>query len=89
MHDIIERKIDTAEGVFLTRTQRVKEIVDTNKALRNEGLTGINGMKLVARIPTSVVDHYCAINKISLNEFLTNQKHKKKLLNDPNFSDFR
>lgn len=89
MHDIIEKKVDTAEGTLITRTQRVKEIIDTNKALRNEGLTGRNGMTLVGRIPTSIVDHYCAINKITLNEFLTNQDHKKRLLNDPNFSDLR
>jgi hypothetical protein len=85
-----EKYIDGGDsGLVIERTQYVAGIIDNNKRMRNEGYTGRNGYTLVGSIPTSIVDAYCATNKITLREFLQNPDHKKRLLNNPDFSDLR
>lgn len=63
--------------------------VDHLKALHNEGFSQNKGLTFVGSIPASILDAYCAVNKITFREFRQNPEHKKRLLNNSDYSDFR
>ena len=80
---------DSDGGLVVQRRQLVGDHVDYCKARANEGLHGFPDFKLKASIPAVVVEHYCAINGITLREFLGNPEHAKRIVNDPAFADLR
>lgn len=77
------------DGIVVQREQYVGDIRDYCIARHNEGHHGSRDMKLMASVPVAIVDHYCAVNNITLREFMHNKEHTRRLLNDPAFADFR
>lgn len=77
------------EGMVIAREQYVGDIRDYCIARHNEGHHGTKDMPLLASIPAVIVDHYCAVNKITLREFMSGREHVRRMLNDPALADFR
>ena len=77
------------EKALVVTEQYVGDIRDNCIAMQNEGKHGSKDMKLAGSIPTAIVDHYCAVNQISLREFMRNGEHWRRLLYSPEFADFR
>jgi hypothetical protein len=86
-----ERWISHEDGsITVARQQLVGDHVDYCTARRNEGLHGPSkDFKLMASIPAVVVEHYCRIRGITLQEFTRNREHAKAIVNDPAFADLR
>jgi hypothetical protein len=53
------------------------------------GEVGSSEMRHAASIPSVIVDRYCNEHNISLNEFIGNKDHIKRILNDPSLEYFR
>jgi hypothetical protein len=53
------------------------------------GLTGSHEMKHAAKIPKVIVQEYLKRADISMHEFMANDEHISRLLNDPSFSSYR
>src|ERR1700744_2180235 len=77
------------DETVIVHAERFAGLVDHCKALHNEGFHGSKEMRHVAAIPGILIEHYCFINHVSWDEFFSDPKHIKKLLNDPEFSAFR
>ena len=52
-------------------------------------MTGSSELKHAARFDAEVVDQYCRNAGITLNEFMVNPVHVRRMLNDPALSGFR
>jgi len=74
---------------IIERVQDVEPILETCKAFHNEGLHGESDMKHAARIPNVIIERYLNDNHITMQEFMNNEEHIKRLLNDPSLSHFR
>lgn len=80
---------DDNDRIVIVQEQNVGAIVDDCKARSNEGFHE-NGLgKHVARIPNVVVEHYLNVNRITLQEFMRDDTHMRRLVNDPAFADLR
>lgn len=77
------------EGFVVQREQYVGDIRDYCIARANEGHHGAKDFKLMASLPTVVIEHYCNTNQITLREFMRNPEHAKRMVNDPALADFR
>ena len=77
------------EGAVIVRSGLVGGVVDMCKELHNTGMHGTKDTKHLASVPALVVEHYCNVNGIKLQEFMRDSAHIKRLLNDPAFADFR
>jgi len=89
-YDVAEKwNMDGDGNITVQRQQFVADHVDYCKARANEGLHGLPDFKLKASIPVTVVEAYCRINGITLQEFMTNREHTRRIVNDPNFADLR
>jgi hypothetical protein len=86
---ITEKVFFNDDGYVVQREQRVAGIVDYCKARHNEGRHGFKDFKLMGKLPEEMVNHYCAVNKVSFREFLKNPEHVKRMINDPALADFR
>ena len=85
-----ERWIEQDDKLVYQRQQvGLQSIVDHAKALSNEGFHGAKDFKHVAKIPEIVIDHYCQTNQITMREFIANPEHIARLVNSPEFADFR
>jgi len=82
---------DTEDGgAVVVREQQVGEIAEWCRARQNQGMwSDQDGNKHAARLPNTVIEHYCTVHGINLAEFVRNPEHVKRLCEDPNFADFR
>jgi hypothetical protein len=71
------------------RIQDCTPIVDTTKALHNEGIHGSSEMRHAARLPMVIVEQYCNERGIGFDEFMQNDAHLRAVLNDPALAAFR
>jgi hypothetical protein len=76
-------------AMTVQRTQDCTPIVEHTKALQRAGHTGSSEMKHAAKLPFVIVETYCNVNGITFAEFMQNNVHIKRVLNDPNLADFR
>jgi len=81
--------VEEGDDVHIVREQLTGPILDACAELRNSGMHGSKDMRHVASVPHVVVEHYCNVNGIDLREFMANPEHARRLLNSPEFSDFR
>jgi hypothetical protein len=82
--------VESADGsAHIVREQLVGPVVDTCKELHNAGLHGAKEARHLASIPHVVVEHYCNVQGIDLREFMRNPEHARRMLNAPEFADFR
>lgn len=77
------------DKIAIQRVQDCTEIMESAKRLQAEGEHGSSELRHVARVPVVIVERYCNDNKITFAEFIRDQKHMSRLLNDPDLSYFR
>jgi len=77
------------EGSVVVREQYVGDIRDWCLAAHNEGRHGRSEMKHVARIPNIVIEHYLNVHQVTMQDFMRNPEHLRRMLNDPALADFR
>lgn len=71
------------------RVQDCTPIAERAKALHNEGYHGSSEMKHAASIPMVIIEKYMNEQKISFEEFMGNQEHIRRVVNNPDNSVFR
>jgi hypothetical protein len=76
-------------SLVIERNERFDGLLDTCKALHNEGLHGASDMPLYAAVPGILIEDYCNRNGVTFSEFMANQEHVKRFLNDPALAYFR
>lgn len=86
---IIHRHNDGNGTLTFETVQDCTAIAERAKSMHNSGNHGSSEMKLAATIPNVFVDDYCNRNNITFHEFLKNEEHIKRLLNDPAIDHFR
>lgn len=88
---ITEEWSENSEGLVVQRSQTgIADHIDYCQARANEGFHGPDkDFKLKASIPTILIEHYCQQHGISLQEFMTNREHVKRMVNDPDLAYFR
>lgn len=78
-----------SDRTVVAHTERFDGLVDTVKAMANEGMHGSKEMKLMAVVPGIIIEQYCFMTGISWAEFFADKKHIKALCNDPAFAYLR
>jgi hypothetical protein len=86
---IIHRHNDGKGTLTFERVQDCNAIAEAAMKQQNSGLTGSADVKLAARLPLVMVEAYMNNNNITMHEFLNNQDHIKRLVNDPALAHFR
>ncbi|MCF2133874.1 MULTISPECIES: hypothetical protein [Mycetohabitans] len=79
----------TDNGLVVERRERFDGLVDTCKALHNSGLHGDKNMPLYAHVPAVFIEDYLNRTGITFAEFMAEQSHIKRFLNDPALAYFR
>ena len=79
----------TDRGLIVERRERFEGLVDTCQALHNAGLHGAKDMPLYAHVPAVLVEDYLNRTGITFAEFMAEQAHIKRFLNDPALAYFR
>ncbi|MES2637559.1 MAG: hypothetical protein V4605_09555 [Pseudomonadota bacterium] len=85
----IHRHHDGQGTITVESVQDCNAIIESITRQKTEGKTGSADMKLAARLPNVIVETYLNLNNISFSEFMGNQEHIKRILNDPALSKFR
>lgn len=84
---------DRPDEFVVAHTARFDGLVDLVGKMRNEGIELMGGpgkeMRHVAEIPGIVVEQYCFQNGVSWAEFWADDKHIKRMCNDPDLAYFR
>lgn len=80
--------IDNGDATFKS-SQDCTKILEHTKRLHNEGIHGGDEMRHAARIPQVIVEQYLNQNGILFSEFMSNEVHIKRMLNDPALAGFR
>lgn len=79
----------TDEGFVVERTQRFDGLVDTCKALHNEGFHGTSDMRPLIHLPGVLIDAWCTKRGVSFDLFMRDQRLQSEMINDPDLSVFR
>jgi hypothetical protein len=79
--------VEQDDKVIVNRLQDCTPILENCKALSDFEQKG--EMKLAARIPYIVIETYINDNKITMQEFMNNNEHIKRLVNSPDLKHFR
>lgn len=77
------------DSLVIERTERFDGLLDTCKAMHNEGLHGSPDMPLYAHVPGILIEDYCNRNGVTFADFMRDQAHVKRFLNDPALAHFR
>lgn len=77
------------DGLLIERTERFDGLLDYCKARHNEGLHGEKDMPLYAEVPGILIEDYCIRNGITFAEFMRDQAHVSRFLNDPALEHWR
>jgi hypothetical protein len=64
-------------------------IAEYAKARQNAGMVGSSEMRHAASLPLAIVETYCNVNGLTLDQWLGDPIHAKRMLNDPALADFR
>jgi len=75
--------------MVVAQTQDCTPIAEWAKARHNEGLVGGSEMRHAARIPMVFIEKYLNDHRITLNEFMGNREHMRRVVNDPAMAHFR
>lgn len=77
------------DALVIRRTQDCTPIAEHTTRLRNEGATGSSEMRHAASFPAVLVEKYINDAGITFTEFLRDETHVKRMLQDPALSAFR
>lgn len=80
---------EASDIVIVDRIQDVEPTLDAMKEARSIGAVGANDMRYAGHIPHVVIEKYLADNGITLNEFMVNDVHLVRLMNDPDYKLLR
>lgn len=80
---------DDENRVIVANHHQFDGLADAVQALSKEGFHGSAEMKLVAMVPRGLPEKCCEIWGITWQEFWSDKKWIKKLINDPEFAHFR
>lgn len=86
----LKTSLHVEEGNFISQTsQDCTPIAEFAKAQHNAGYHGSSEVKHAASIPLVIVEKYCNDNGVSFADFMADQTHIKRLVNNPDNSMFR
>lgn len=89
-HGPVQTRMHEEDGhTVFERVQDCDPIAEHTKALHSQGLHGSSEMRHAAKIPKVLVEKYCNLNGITFREWLGNEDHIRRMLNDPALSHFR
>jgi hypothetical protein len=77
------------EKLIIRHDSRFDDLVDLAKSMSNEGFHGSHEMRLMGIYPPHMPEVCCNAWGITWEEFWSDPKWIKKMLNDPMFEDFR
>jgi len=81
---------DEQEGTLtLYKEQDVTSLLDHLADQRNSGYTGSADMKFVGTIPPLVVENYLNEAGVTMQEFLKDDIHIMRIMNDPDYKHLR
>lgn len=89
MSNVTTRFLVAGDQIGIERVQDCTPIMESAKRLQTAGMHGSNELRHVARVPVVIVERYCNDNGITFSEFMRDQKHHARLLNDPDLAYFR
>jgi hypothetical protein len=89
MQDIRTHFGVTGGEAYVQRTQDCTPIAEETQALHREGFHGSSNVKHAARIPNILIEKYCQDNGITFREWLLDEAHIRRMLNDPALAHFR
>lgn len=76
-------------NLIVQNVQDCTPIAEMCKRLQSQGKTGSSDMKFVGTIPAIMVEKYCIDNNVTYKDFIRNDDHVKRIMNDPAMSHFR
>lgn len=88
----VKTNISTDDGkLIIERVQDAAPILDDIANIRKltDGKSKTGEMFHVGRIPSVVVELYCNTHGINLHEFMSNDVHVTRLMNDSNYKHLR
>ncbi|MDE2102839.1 MAG: hypothetical protein KGL39_36685 [Patescibacteria group bacterium] len=86
----MQTRIAREEGkLVIANSQDCTAILEDATARRNEGLHGSSEMRHAANFPMVLVQKYMNEHGIDFREFMTDKKHVKAMLSDPDLAGFR
>ncbi len=79
------------DKLVIHRVQDVEPILERAKTLHNEGACWSQDREFVhaASIPNVIVEAYCNQHGITFEEWMGNEEHQRRVLNDPSLGHFR
>jgi len=86
---------DHTDRITIETIEDVEPVIEANKRAYNEGVREVPGLgRRVARIPRTVIEELCRINKIKFRDLMDpknphGQKIMNEFLNDPGTRYFR
>lgn len=89
MSEPLTRFLVADDKIAIERVQDCTAIMESAKRLQAEGMHGSGELRHVGRVPVIIVERYCNDNGITFAEFMRDQKHHARLLNDPDLAFFR
>lgn len=82
--------IDESEHKLnIITTQDEAPILDALQDMRTSGNTGTSDMKFAGFLPEVLVDRYIKDKGISLRDFMLDDTHIIRILNDPDYKNLR
>lgn len=86
----VQTRMHEEDGkTIFERVQDCDPIAELCKSLHNEGHHGTSEFKHAGKIPKVFVERYINDNHITFREFLGNEEHIRRLMNDPAMDHFR
>lgn len=83
-------QIDETDSVLnVVRSQDEQPIIDTLKDMRDAGCTGSQDMRFAGHLPFLVVEKYLQQHGISMREFILDDTHLVRIMNDPDYKMLR
>lgn len=86
---LITRAYVDGDNLTLNRVQDVEPILSRVANMRSVGDVGTSEMKIAGIVPKVIVEAYCQKWGISLHDFMVDDAHCKRLLEDPSLSAYR
>lgn len=89
MGQVLTRVHESDNGLTFERVQDVEPILEFAHNLRSVGEVGSSEMRHAASIPMVLVEAYCNDQHITFEEFMADNRHVNRMLNDPALRAFR
>jgi hypothetical protein len=87
---LIHTQLSFNDGdMTVNRMQDVEPHMEHAARLRSAGMVGSPEMRHAAILPNALVEAYLNDHGITLHEFVVNPEHLRRMLNSPEFSNFR